>query len=279
MILQTAIHKAIPHARKVIPLARRAFNAMIDGYHAIHAEFRNCEIKRLCTACKKTDFEHSLDPDNFGGRSKSLTDFIWHIDHVIIQRDSCTFCRLIFDALSIKPIGLLEPLVSASMVPKDWEARELPQGHRSRIEAALQTCKPGNLGQALCFEGVTASFNLEPATSRTFRFQVKEGPVTEVIQDWHRVTRLNNSSSAGRVKIDYKACQSSQCEFFILSEAQFFGSENRIEGLGYGIYNVLAFKRVCKNGKVGVIEKIGIGKIKKQEWHLAKPKREIFLPQ
>lgn len=114
----------------------------------------------------------------------------------------------------------------------------------------------------------------------------------ELIENWHVIEgkprlastrnqlQKNVTKTAGWAKIHMDTHRPvHHCEFLVLSEAHFHGNESHIDALGYTLYNVLAFRRVSKNGEISVIERIGTGRIAKHEWHLAKPKREIFLLQ
>jgi hypothetical protein len=63
-------------------------------------------------------------------------------------------------------------------------------------------------------------------------------------------------------------------EAVILSEAQYFGHEKKIDVLGYPLYNIMIVKRRPDDG---VLERLGLGKIYKSAWRRASPRSEVVV--
>lgn len=62
-------------------------------------------------------------------------------------------------------------------------------------------------------------------------------------------------------------------EAIVMSEAQYFGNEKRIDVLGYPLYNIMIVKRRSDQ----VLERLGLGKIYKSAWRRANPKMEVVI--
>lgn len=179
----------------------------------------------------------------------------------------------------LAPIGLLDPLFEHLRIPEDWEAGNLPLGQRERIESRLSVSQIGAVAGAIVFESTVADFVIGESATRTMRFQIGHGQITELEEEWQSV-KSDRGEKVGRIKIhDRDCCVGHRYEFVVLSEAQFFGSERQVEALGYTLYNVLAIKRVRSHGGVWAVERCGVGKVKKEAWHRANPRKEVFLLQ
>lgn len=73
---------------------------------------------------------------------------------------------------------------------------------------------------------------------------------------------------------DYRSEPGQPCEFILLSEAQFIGSEKRVDILGYCLYNVMAVKQ--EEGSNTRI-RIGLSKLYKRYWKEAEPKTGVIV--
>ncbi|KAI0022363.1 heterokaryon incompatibility protein-domain-containing protein [Xylariomycetidae sp. FL0641] len=178
----------------------------------------------------------------------------------------------------VAPVGLLEPLARAKVVPSTWEADAL-----RAPSLPWNTSLTGTFGR-LCFETSVATFGLGKSEASKIRIRVDAaGPIGEVPEE-HRGIRTSSGTKVGQVTIHSAEHQTSKTvELIILSEAQFFGDEAHLELLGYPLYTVLAIRRIQKRIEKGrsfsIIERIGIGKIDKMAWKTKKERKELFLLQ
>lgn len=61
----------------------------------------------------------------------------------------------------------------------------------------------------------------------------------------------------------------------LLSEAQYLGNEERPDVMGYPLYNVMLIEEV--NEGSGIMERVGLGKVRKSAWTQAKPRSRTIL--
>jgi hypothetical protein len=80
------------------------------------------------------------------------------------------------------------------------------------------------------------------------------------------IVKMNEESALLRSK-------NKQVTAIILSEAQYLGTEKRVDVLGYPVYNIMVIE--WKSGKIA--ERIGLGKVYKSAWRRARPTKDVIV--
>ena len=76
----------------------------------------------------------------------------------------------------------------------------------------------------------------------------------------------------GRIVLPYDARAGTVGEFILLSEGQFFGDEQSVEGGDFPLFNVMFVRRVGD-----ITERVGLGKVTKEGWWAAKWREEVVV--
>jgi hypothetical protein len=94
-----------------------------------------------------------------------------------------------------------------------------------------------------------------------------------IVTSYEYWIHVGGEKNVGIVKLDMGSHSNIVIETVILSEAQYLGTEVKVDVLGYPLYNIMLVERNRIESGQLFVKRIGVGKIYKYAWEQAAPKR------
>jgi hypothetical protein len=206
-----------------------------------------------------------------------------------------TFWKLDTKTSALHCLGLFTTPVMDGANPTDWESSS--QEVRS---AYVQLPSDILNAQHLVIAAETAMLKLGQKMWRTTR-TVKVGGIEQSVVTFEETCPHPNTSvsddkieihqeywldtktmpRAGVMRIDMAGFDINlkDVKAVVLSEAQYFGNEDKPDVLGYPLYNIMLIRRIPDKKGLGQVfaERVGLGQIYKFAWRTSNPKKQVIV--